>query len=150
MSITVIDTNHRRRDSSPAGTVRQIITSDDGAKSVRAAIHEIEPGKSFELQSENRSHLLYVIEGDGGQFSFKGSKYGAKIGTGLYLEPGEKATVSAGTVKLSLLQLHVPKHTGKPANTTATSYYFDEDKLQSLISAGRTRIRSFWVNKETG
>ena len=44
MSITVIDTNNRRKESSAAGTVRQIITSDDGAKGVRAAIHEIEPG----------------------------------------------------------------------------------------------------------
>jgi quercetin dioxygenase-like cupin family protein len=150
MSITVIDTNNRRKESSPGGTVRQIITSDDGAKGVRAAIHEIEPGKSLEFNSENRSHLLYVIEGEGGQFLFKGSKSSAKQGTGLYLEPGEKTTVSAGTMKLSLLQLHVPKHSNKPSNTPGTSYYFDEEKLQSLISAGKTRIRSFWVNKETG
>src|SRR4029079_9932141 len=83
-------------------------------------------------------------------FLFKGSKSSAKQGTGLYLEPGEKATVSASTMKLSLLQLHVPKHTNKPTNTPGTSYYFDEETLQSLISAGKTRIRSFWVNKETG
>jgi len=150
MSITVIDTNNRRKESSTAGTVRQIITSDDPARGVRAAIHEIEPGKSLEFNSENRSHLLYVLEGDGGQLLFKGSKNSAKKGTGLYLEPGEKATFSAGTARLSVLHLHVPKHAGKPTNTPASSYYFDEEKLQSLISAGRTRIRSFWVNKETG
>src|SRR5690242_8493626 len=140
MSITVIDTNNRRKESSPAGTVRQIITSDDRAKDVRAAIHEIAPGKSLELSSENRSHLLYVLEGESGQFSFKGEKHTAKKGAGLYLEPGEKAAISAGAHRLTLLQLHVPKHAGKPTNTAPTSYYFDEDQLQSLISAGKTRI----------
>jgi len=150
MSITIIETNNRRKESSPAGTVRQIITSDDSAKAVRAAIHDIEAGKSLEFNSENRSHLLYVIEGEGGQFSFKGNKYAAKTGAGLYLEPGETATVSAGTAQLSLLHLHVPKHTSKTTNTPPKSYYFDEEQLQTLISAGKTRIRSFWVNKETG
>src|SRR5579871_6107187 len=65
MSITVIDTNNRRREPSPAGTVRQIVTSDDKAKDLRAAIHDISPGKSQEFNSESRSHLLYVLEGDG-------------------------------------------------------------------------------------
>jgi len=149
MSITVIDTNIRRKESVPAGSVRQIITSDDKAKDVRAAIHEIEPGKTQEFDSENRSHLFYVLEGEGGQFSLKGSKHTAKKGAGVYLEPGERATVSAGAARLVLLHLHVPKH-NKPTNTPAVSYHFDEDQLQSLISAGKTRIRSFWVNKETG
>jgi mannose-6-phosphate isomerase-like protein (cupin superfamily) len=149
MSITLIDTNNRRRESVPAGTVRQIITADDGAQGVRAAIHDIEPAKSLEFDSENRSHLFYVLEG-AGRFSFKGAGHPAQKGAGLYLEPGEKASVSAGTTRLSLLHLHVPKHAGKPTSGPASGYYFDEEKLQSLISAGKTRIRSFWVNKETG
>src|SRR5262249_31310960 len=88
MSITLIDTTPRRKESVPAGTVRQIIPSDDGARDVRAAIQEIEPGKSAEFHSENRSHLLYVIEGEGGKFSFKGARHAARKGAGLYLEPG--------------------------------------------------------------
>ena len=120
MSIRVIDTNNRRKESTPAGTRRHIITSDDGAKDVRAAIHEIEPTKSLEFNSDNRAHLFYVLQGDGGQFSFKGGKHVAKKGTGLYLEPGEKATVSAGPTRLSLLQLHVPKHS-KATNTPPKS-----------------------------
>jgi quercetin dioxygenase-like cupin family protein len=150
MSTTIIDTNNRRKDSTSAGTVRQIITSDDRAKDVRAAIYEIEPAKSVEFDSGNRSHLLYVLEGEGGQFSFKGGTHVAQRGTGVYLEPGEKTAISAGATRLSVLNLHVPKHASKPTNTPPASYYFDEDKLQSLISAGKTRIRSFWVNKETG
>src|SRR2546425_4495460 len=131
MSINIIHTNNRRKENIPAGTVRQVITGDDGAKDVRAAIHEIEPGKSTEFDSGNRSHLLYVIDGAGGEFSFRGSKHDAIKGAGLYLEPGEKAAVTAGATQLSLLQLHVPKHSRKPTNTPPTSYYFDEAKLQT-------------------
>jgi mannose-6-phosphate isomerase-like protein (cupin superfamily) len=150
MSISVIETNSRRKEPLPTGTVRQIITSDDGAKDVRAAIHEIEQGKSLEFTPDKRSHLFYVLEGEGGQFTFKGGKHAARKGAGLYLEPGEKASVSASGTRLSLLHLHVPKHTRKLTDTEPTSYYFDESQLQTLVSAGKTRIRSFWVNKETG
>jgi hypothetical protein len=97
--------------------VRQIITSDDRANDVRAAIHEIEPGKSQAFDSGSRSHLLYVINGAGGEFSFKGAQHAAGKGTGLYLEPGDKAVVTAGASPLTVLHLHVPKHAGKPTNT---------------------------------
>jgi mannose-6-phosphate isomerase-like protein (cupin superfamily) len=93
---------------------------------------------------------VYVLNGTGGEFSFKGAKNSASKGAGLYLEPGEKAVLTAGESRLEVLQLNVPKHANKPTNTPPTSYYFDENKLQTLISAGKTRIRSFWVNKETG
>jgi quercetin dioxygenase-like cupin family protein len=150
MSITVIDTNARRRTNVPAGTVRQVITENDEPKDVRAAIHEIDPGKASEFKSGDRSHLLYVIDGEGGEFLFRGARHAAQSGTGLYLEPKETATISAGAVRLTLLKLDVPKHTRKPTDTPPVSYYFDEGRLQSLISAGKTRVRSFWVNKETG
>jgi hypothetical protein len=53
--------------------VRQIISSDDGANDVRAAIHEIEPGQSQAFDSGSRSHLLYVINGAGGSSRSKAS-----------------------------------------------------------------------------
>jgi quercetin dioxygenase-like cupin family protein len=151
MSINVISTNSRTKAATNAGTVREIITAADAAaKDVRASIHEVEPNRTLEFNSGSRTHLVYVIEGSGAQFSFKGEKYPAKKGTGLYLEPGEKAAVSAAGTKLVLMQLNVPKHTAKPVNGAANSYYFDEEKLQALVDSGKIRIRSFWVNKETG
>ena len=150
MSIRIIDTNQRARETIPAGTVRQIIRSNDGAKDVRAEIYEIEPRQSVDFKSGSRSHLLYVIEGAGGEFQFEGSASAAHQGAGLYLEPGEDGKIHAGANRLVLLHLHVPKQTRKPASAGPAGYYFDEDKLQTLISAGKTRVRSFWVNKETG
>jgi quercetin dioxygenase-like cupin family protein len=151
MSINVINTGSRKKVATSAGTVREIITADDaGAKNVRASIYEVEPNRTLEFNSGSRTHLVYVVEGSGAEFSFKGEKYPAKKGTGLYLEPGEKAAISAGVSKLSVLQLHVPKHAAKPVTGNLNSYYFDEEKLQALIDSGKIRIRSFWVNKETG
>jgi mannose-6-phosphate isomerase-like protein (cupin superfamily) len=150
MSIRIIDTNQRTRESIPAGTVRDIIRADDGAKDVRAAIYEIEPHHPVDFKAGGRSHLLYVIEGSGGEFSFSGKTFAAHQGSGVYLESGEEAKISAGLNRLVLLHLHVPKHTRKTADAAPAGYYFDEDKLQTLISAGKTRVRSFWVNKETG
>ena len=83
-----------------------------------------------------------LIEGSGAQFSFKGEKYGAKKGTGLYLEPGEKAAVSAGGTKLVLMQLNVPKHTAKPTTGSANSYYFD--KHGDVPFRPATTIETMW------
>jgi mannose-6-phosphate isomerase-like protein (cupin superfamily) len=151
MSINVINTNSRKRVATTAGTTRDIITADDGAKELRASIHEVEPNRTLEVSADSkRTHLVYVMEGSGGTFSFKGENYPAKKGTGVYLELGEKAGISAGSTRLVLMHLNVPKHTRKPVSGAATGYYFDEERLQALIDAGRIRIRSFWVNKETG
>jgi len=150
MSIRIIDTNKRTRVSIPAGTVREVIGADDGAKDVRAAIYEIELLGPVDFKAGSRGHLLYVIEGSAGEFTFKGGRFPAHQGAGLYLEPGEEARISADSGRLLLLHLHVPKQTRKPAGIGPQGYYFDEAKLQALISAGKTRVRSFWVNKETG
>src|SRR6476619_2358376 len=113
MSINVINTNSRQRMATAAGTTREIITANDGAKDLRASIHEVEPNRSLEVSSEAKTHLVYVMEGTGGHFTFKGEKYPAKKGTGVYLEPGEKTAISAGGTRLVLIHLNVPKHTAK-------------------------------------
>jgi mannose-6-phosphate isomerase-like protein (cupin superfamily) len=151
MRLNLIKTNDRERVPTAAGTMREIITARDaGARDVRAALHDVEPNKSLEVSAGSRAHLLYTIDGSGGQFSYKGKTSPATKGTGVYLEPGEQASVSAGASKLLLIDLHVPPHTTKPTNGQPAGYFFDNDKVQALIDAGSIRIRTFWVNKETG
>lgn len=150
MSLNVIRTNDRTRVPTSGGTRRDIITAEDqGAHNVRASLHDIEPGRSFEFEAGKRSHLVYVMEGLGGNFSYNNQTHPARKGTGVYLEPGEKASVTAGAAKLLLIDLNVEKYTGKPA-PRASGYFFDNDKVQALIDARSVRIRTFWVNKETG
>jgi mannose-6-phosphate isomerase-like protein (cupin superfamily) len=70
---------------------------------------------------------------------------------GVYLEPGEEATVTASDSPLSLLIVTVPKHTGKATGTDRPAgYFFEESQLRSLVDEKRIRERTFWVNKETG
>ncbi len=151
MRVNVIKTNDRPRVPTAAGTMRGIITeSDRGANDVRAALHDIEPNRTFVFDAANRSHLVYVMEGEGGQFSYKGSTHPARKGTGVYLEPGETTSVASGSGKLLLIDLHVPKQTAKPVNGQASGYFFDNANVQALIDARSIRVRTFWVNKETG
>ena len=150
MSLNLIKTNDRTRVPTPSGTRRDIITAaDQGAGSVRASLHDIEPGRSCQFDAGKRSHLLYVMEGLGGNFSYNDKTYPARKGTGVYLEPGEKTSVTAGGAKLLVLDLNVEKYTGKPA-ARAAGYFFENEKVQALIDARSVRIRTFWVNKETG
>ena len=71
--------------------------------------------------------------------------------TGVYLEPGEDATIAASGTPLVLLIVTVPKHTGKPTdNASPAGYVFEESALRSLVDEKQFRERTFWVNKETG
>ena len=56
MSINVISTNNRNRVATAAGTTREIITANDGAKDLRASIHEVEPNRWLQ-QPGQREHL---------------------------------------------------------------------------------------------
>ena len=85
------------------------------------------------------------MEGLGGNFSYKDKTYPVRKGTGVYLEPGEKTSVTAGSAKLLVLDLNVEKYTGKPT-AGASGYFFENDKVQALIDARSVRIRTLLVN----
>jgi mannose-6-phosphate isomerase-like protein (cupin superfamily) len=98
---------------------------------------------------------VYILEGKDAKSSY--TKAGTTIDrtsgrrAGVYLEPGEQASVSAAGTPLTLLLVTVPKHKDKPTDGAAqTGYLFDEARLQSLIDEKKFRERTFWVNKETG
>ena len=80
----------------------------------------------------------------------KSSTRTAQRRTGVYLEPGEAATITASATPIRLLLVTVPKHTGKPAGGPAAGYFFEEAQLRSLVDEKSIRERTFWVNKETG
>ena len=52
MPLNVIKTNDRVRVPTPSGSRRDIITAaDQGAGTVRASLHDIEPGRSCEFDA---------------------------------------------------------------------------------------------------
>jgi len=153
--IKVIDVESKANTPNAAGRVRNILGAGDGGTRVEAAIAEVDSGKSYSLAASDRTQVVYILEGDDAKVAYttagQKSERTAQRRTGVYLERGEEATVTATASALKLLVVTVPKHTGKPgASERPSGYFFEEAQLRSLIDAKSIRERTFWVNKETG
>lgn len=153
--IKVIDVESKPSTPNGGGRVRNILGADDGGTRVQAAIAEVDPGQTYRLAASDRTQVVYILEGKDAKVTFatggQKSERTAQRRTGVYLEPGEDATLTATASSLKLLLVTVPKHTGKPgASDSPSGYFFEEAQLRSLIDAKSIRERTFWVNKETG
>jgi mannose-6-phosphate isomerase-like protein (cupin superfamily) len=158
--ITIIDTAARQSAPIPEGSVRQILTPSSDKTMVEVARYEVAAGRTHRVAPSERTQVVYVMEGNGAEVIFtkagNATVHTANRRSGVYLEPGEEAVIkasgAASGTPLVLLQVTVPKHTGKPIAPGAppTGYFFEESKLQALVDEKRIRTRTFWVNKETG
>jgi mannose-6-phosphate isomerase-like protein (cupin superfamily) len=99
--------------------------------------------------------VAYVLDGEA-SLTHRGGRgtatHNAQRRTGVYLEPGEEATITASpSGAVNLLLVTVPKHAGKPgSDPSAGGYFFEEARLRTLVDEKGFRRRTFWVNKETG
>jgi mannose-6-phosphate isomerase-like protein (cupin superfamily) len=153
--INVIDINTKPRTPVPEGTVREVLAPAHDGTRVRVAIEDVDPGQTCRIASSDRTQVVYILEGTDARVTHtaagKTTEHTAQRRAGMYLEPGETATVAAGQTALVLLLVAVPKHTGKPTGKDpASGYFFQEAQLRSLVDEKRFRERTFWVNKETG
>jgi mannose-6-phosphate isomerase-like protein (cupin superfamily) len=153
--ITVIDVESRASTPIAEGRVRNVLAPAESGTRVRVAIEEVDPGKTCRLAASDRTQVVYVLEGKDAKVSFTSAGQTAERTvqrrTGIYLEPGEEATVKASGTPLSLLLVSVPKHTGKPTGVDSPAgYVFEEAQLRALVDEKQIRERTFWVNKETG
>jgi mannose-6-phosphate isomerase-like protein (cupin superfamily) len=153
--ITVIDIETKPRTPVAEGHVRDILSPSGDKTRVHVAIEEVEPGRTCRLAASDRTQVAYVLEGDDATVTYtsaeKTSEHAAPRRSGVYLEPGEEAEITASGAPLVLLLVTVPKHTGRSTGTASSAgYFFVEEQLRSLIDEKRFRERTFWVNKETG
>lgn len=155
--ITVIHTAGKSGVSIPEGTVSEILGPSITQTNVQALKYTVDAGKTLRFPVSDRSQLVYILEGEGAEIGFtsegKTTTHPAKKASGVYLEPGEEAAVRASSTPLVLLYVAVPKYLGKPLDAAGgppRGYFFDESKLQVLVDEKQFRIRTFWVNKETG
>jgi mannose-6-phosphate isomerase-like protein (cupin superfamily) len=153
--IKVIDIESRTRIPVAEGRLRKILGPSDEGSRVQVAIDEVDPGKTCRLAPSDRTQVAYILDGTDAKVTHtkagNTSEYAARRRTGVYLEPGEEATVSAAATPLRLLLVSVPKHTGKATDDDSPAgYFFEEAQLRSLVDEKRIRERTFWVNKETG
>jgi quercetin dioxygenase-like cupin family protein len=153
--IKVIDSDSQARNPVPEGHVKKVLGPSNEGTRVEVSIEEVDPGKTRRFAVSDRTQVAYILDGKDAKITHtaagKTSEYTAQRRAGIYLEPGEQATVAASGSPLRLLLVNVPKHTGKATgNDSAVGYFFEEAKLRSLIDEKGIRERTFWVNKETG
>ena len=152
--IKVIDIADKANTQTPEGHVRHVLGSSDEGTRVEVEIREVDAGKTWRLERSDRTRVAYVLEGSGATLTHSGggqtTKHAAQRRSGVYLEPGEDASITASATPLTLLVVTVPKHAGRPGGNAPTGYFFVESQLRSLIDEKQFRERTFWVNKETG
>ena len=153
--IKIINIGQQARTAVAEGSVRGIIGPAETGTRARVAIQDVDAGKAHRVAPSDRTQVAYVLDGQGGRASYTSAgetrEQDLPRRAGVYLEPGEEATITAGGGALTLLLVSVPKHTAK-ANDVASprGYVFVESALRSLIDERAIRERTFWVNKETG
>lgn len=152
--IKVIDIAGKTARPTPGGSVRQVLSRGDDKTRVEVAVHDVAAGQSYRLEPGPDTRVVYLFEGSGASMAHTRAGHTtthvANRRSGLYLEPGEEATVSAGATPLVLLQVTVPKHTGRSVEGSPSGYFFEESQLRTLVDEKGFRHRTFWVNKETG
>jgi mannose-6-phosphate isomerase-like protein (cupin superfamily) len=153
--ITVIDTDHKPGTAIAEGQARTILGPSEHGTRAQVSLIDVEPGRTSRVAPSDRTQVVYVLEGKDAKISYtiggRPAERTAQRRSGVYLEPGEEATVTAAGGAVKLLLVTVPKHTGKATGTDSPAgYYFEETGLRSLVDEKRFRERTFWVNKETG
>jgi len=153
--IKVIDIKNKPRIPVAEGHVRHILLPSDDGTRVQVTIEDVDPGKTCRLAPRDRTQVAYILEGQDARVTCttagKTAEYTCSRRAGVYLEPGEEASVTAARTGLTLLLVNVPKHTAKTTGSESPSgYLFVEEQLRSLIDEKGFRERTFWVNKETG
>ena len=153
--IKVIDIAGKTPIPTPDGSVRNLLSRGEDGTRVEVAVRDVPPGQSYQLDPSTDTRVVYLL--DGSDATVTHTRAGTRVShradrrTGLYLEPGEEATVSAAGSALHLLQVTVPKYTGRSADgASPRGYCFDESQLRTLVDEKGFRRRTFWVNKETG
>ena len=153
--IAVINIPSRASTPIPAGRIRTVLGPQEHSTRAEVAVVEVEPGKTHHLGRSDKTRVAYLLDG-GASLTHTSAgttaTHNAQRRTGIYLEPGEEATVTAsGSAAVNLLLVTVPKHAGKPGgDPSPAGYFFEEARLRTLIDEKGFRRRTFWVNKETG
>jgi mannose-6-phosphate isomerase-like protein (cupin superfamily) len=137
------------------GYVQTILSPHDDGTRVEVAFRGVAAGLTYNVGRSDRTQVLYLLEGSDVRVTHIARQgptdHVAQRHCGVYLEPGEDATLTASSGPVSLLLVSVPKYTGRPARVDApTGYFFDESRLRSFIDEHHLRERTFWVNTETG
>jgi quercetin dioxygenase-like cupin family protein len=109
MTTTFIDTNKLPRVDTPHGEFTEILNAVlVGAKNVLGTLRWLDATESFDAGANGKHQLLYLMEG-AGVIRLDGKDYEVAKGAGVYLGPGDSASIHASGGSLKLFHLEVPK-----------------------------------------
>ena len=112
MANTYIDTNALPHTTVPgAGEFVEVLNNAlCGAKNVVGSLRWLQPGDKYDAKNDSKQNqLVYLMEGEG-TITLNGKDHQVAKGNGIYLGPGESATIAQrGSSALKLFQLVVPK-----------------------------------------
>jgi len=153
--IKVINIPSKTNGPTPEGRERHVLSPSEDGTRVAVAVREVDPGKTYRLARSGNTRVVYLLEGQDATLTCtsagKSAEHKTQRRSGVYLEPGDEATVTASGTPVVLLLVTVPKHTGRSTGSESPAgYFFEESQLRSLVDEKRFRERTFWVNKETG
>ena len=134
--IAVINIPSRASTPIPAGRIRTVLGPEEHSTRAEVAVVEVEPGKTHHLGRSDKTRVAHLLDGGGDDDAHERRHDGhthAQRRTGIYLEPGEEATVTAsGSAAVNLLLVTVPKHAGKPGgDPSPAGYFFEEARLRT-------------------
>src|SRR4051794_23373109 len=97
--IKVIDIESRSRIPVPEGRVRKILGPTEEGTRAQIAIEDVDAGKTCRMTRSDRTQVAYILEGKDAKIvhtaAGKTSEYAAQRRVGIYLEPGEEASITA-------------------------------------------------------
>src|SRR5688572_25179691 len=105
--IKVIDIASKTRTPTPEGHVRTVLGPSENATRVEVAVKEVDPGKTCRLARSQKTQVVYLLEGNDATLTHttagNTAEYKAPRRAGVYLEPGEEASITASGTPLVLL-----------------------------------------------
>ncbi len=110
MSTQFIDTNALPSVTTAYGQDKEVLNEAlAGAKNVKAILHTLNGGQTFDAPASDKHQLVYFMDG-AGSITLEGKSYDVGKGSGVYLGPTEGASITAAAGQpVKLFHLVVPQ-----------------------------------------
>src|SRR5262245_32770559 len=105
--IKVIDSQSKTATKIPEGNVQDILGPANEGTRVTVSVRDVEAGRTSRITASDRTQVVYILEGQDARIAWtsagKTAEHDVQRRAGVYLEPGEEASITASGTALTLL-----------------------------------------------